>query len=677
MDISHFLRSFINKTENNKLLINMLLKRINYKFGALFWRKNNNTYEILEHVYISETESKYSVSFTPKDSIKNIFISRDGKELGGYKAPYLISNIINIPINVCNDIIGILCIGNKNSNPKEEDIKKIEDLISLTQLIVNKCKLIGDYKKIYSDSTYISKDLFLANMSHEIRTPLNGIIGYNQLLANTELNKTQKTYLSSVSKCSIQLMQIINDIIDFSKLSSGNMKTNNECFSVNEILHNIYETMKESINIKKHTCVFTVDETVPPYIILDKQKLIQIIINLLSNSINYTPFGGKIEVFVSNNNEELYVSVQDNGIGVSLQDQCKLFNSFMQLHNSASKNGTGLGLAISKRLVELLKGEINVQSSPGIGSKFYFTAKHKKIEEVENSIKTDSKILKHKFVLVVDDNLDNRIFLGDILFEWGMKPIICASAREAVQIISACRYDFELGMIDICMPDINGIELAEQIKKIKPLFPLIALSSISDFVNTTNFDDKLNKPINKLQLFNSVHKIVSQNIKDSAFIGSEENTNIENDSVTSTTNSPKESFKKDSKILIAEDILYNQTLLENMLKILGYNNIVLASDGEEAIEKLDDAFEQKEPFSIILLDLRMPKMDGYDVINHIRKKGYPLPKIVAVTASVLQEIRQRCKNMGVQYFINKPIDMNQLKKVMLRVCHRICLHKPK
>ena len=669
MDISNFLSSFVNQTENNRELINMFLTRTKCQFGAIFWKKNNSSYELLEHVYLSTFSLEHIITFTPNSHSNNIFISSDEKHLGGYKASYYIKNIINIPINVCNDTVGILCMGNMDKTPKEEDVEKLNDLISLTQLVVNKCKLIGDYKKIYSDSTYFSKDLFLANMSHEIRTPLNGIIGYNQLLINTELSNTQKTYLSAVSQCSIQLMQIINDIIDFSKLSYGNMKTNDECFCIKEMLNNIYETMKERINIKKHSCVFKIHPNTPPYIILDKQKLIQIIINLLSNSINYTQSGGKIEVFVSNNNDELYVSVKDNGIGVSTQDQCKLFNSFIQIHNSVTKNGTGLGLAISKRLVELLEGEINVKSSPGVGSTFYFTAKHKKYQDVEKAIKINSKILKNKVVLVVDDNLDNRLLLREVLFEWDMEPIMCASAQEAIQLVSSGRYDFELGLIDICMPDINGVELADQIKQIKPLFPLIALSSVSEFIDIINFDDKLNKPINKLKLFNSIHKIVSQNINDSAFIGSE-NSPKENKRL-SPNNSPKDSFMKNSKILIAEDVLYNQKLLENMVKFLGYNNIVLVSDGEEAIEKLDEAHEEKEPFSIILLDLRMPKMDGYDVINHIRKKGYPLPKIVAVTASVLEEIRKRCKDMGVQYFINKPININQLKKVMLRVCHKI------
>jgi CheY-like chemotaxis protein len=250
-----------------------------------------------------------------------------------------------------------------------------------------------------------------------------------------------------------------------------------------------------------------------------------------------------------------------------------------------------------------------------------------------------------------------------------MNPIICASAKEALKLISADRYDFELGLLDICMPDINGVELADKIKFEKPLLPLIALSYVSEFVNITNFDAKLDKPINKLQLFNVVHKIVTQNKNDSAYIGIGQSPLREFKKV-SHCNYPSSHFSKEIKILIAEDILYNQTLLHNMVISLGYTRIKVASDGQETIEKLDTAYETKEPFDLLLLDLRMPKMDGYDVIEHIRSKGYPLPKIVAVTASVLAEDRERCREMGVQYFINKPIKMSQLKNVLLKISQK-------
>ena len=672
MDVVNFLREFVNNTEDTKKLITLFLNRSGCRFGALFLKKNNTMYELIDHVSQEHKDQDVAI-FTPCKPISSVFISTDGKKSCGYKSSYTINNIMIIPVTVCNDDVGVICIGNKDIPFVEEDIDQFNDLISLTQFIINKCKLIGDYKKIYSDSTYFSKDLFLANMSHEIITPLNGIIGYNQLLMNTELNKTQKNYLLSASQCSIQLMQIINDIIDFSKLSTGKMKVNNECFSITEIFSSIENTMRERIKLNKHRCSFVINPDVPEYVIMDKQKLIQIVINLLSNSINYTPPGGNITITVKNTDNTLNISVTDDGVGISEQDQCKLFNSFSQIHNSLTKTGTGLGLAISKRLVELLGGEINVNSILVIGSTFYFSASHQPIDEYEKDLENNSKILFNKTILVVDDNPDNRIIIGELLFEWKMRPIICASAKEALKLISGDRYEFELGLIDICMPEITGVDLAEQIKQIKPLFPLIALSSSSEFVDVTNFEAKLNKPLNKLQLFNSIHKIINQNQKDTAYIGSDKPSTPPK-KLSSPILSPKELFNSKTKILIAEDILYNQTLLENMVKALGYTDITTASDGEETIQKVDLAHEINSPFVVLLLDLRMPKMDGYDVINHIRNMGYPLPKIVAVTASVLDEDRKRCKDMGVQYFINKPIDMNQLKNVLLRITYTTTNH---
>ena len=427
--------------------------------------------------------------------------------------------------------------------------------------------------------------------------------------------------------------------------------------------------MKQRLRNKKHKCSFNISKNVPDFIIIDKQKLTQVIINLLSNSINYTQIGGIIEINITNEDRILKVEVIDNGIGISEQDQCKLFNSFIQIHNSLTKNGTGLGLAICKRLIELLDGEINVRSSFGKGSTFYFTCTHIVPKDFEKILKTDSKILKDKYILVVDDNPENRIIISDILFEWDMNPIICASGKEAIKIISTDKYYFELGLIDICMPDIDGVQLAEIIKFSKPLFPLVALSSVSEFINISNFEAKIDKPINKLQLFNLIYKIISHNTNDSTYIGEGEFCPLETKRKFQS-NSPSCHFSKDIKILIAEDVLYNQTLLYNMVSSLGYSDITVSSDGQETIEKLDNAYYNNNPYYVILLDLRMPKLDGYDVIDHIRNKGYPLPKIVVVTASVLQEDKERCKKMGVKYFINKPIHMAQLKNVLLKTSQK-------
>jgi signal transduction histidine kinase/DNA-binding response OmpR family regulator len=656
MDIIHLLKKNINITENIKELLSLYLKRGNYEFASLFWKKNTKYY-LIDHIHSNIESDNKLILLSPSEHITNVFVSNDG-----YQADFPIHNIMLIPIYLSIDVIGVLCLGNKDTNIKEEDLNEFIDLLSFTKILVNYYILIEDYKKIYSDSTYFSKDLFLANMSHEIRTPLNGIVGFNQLLMNTELNEQQKKYLFSMNHCSIQLMQIINDVIDFSKLSSGNMELNNDCVSIKEIMNNVYETLRDRIHIKKHKYSITIDNEVPEFIVIDKQKLTQIIINLICNSINYTLKNGIITINISNIKNMLQISVTDNGIGISEQNKYKLFNSFSQIENSLTKTGTGLGLAISKRLVELLDGKINVTSTLGKGSTFYFTCKHFPMKDIEDELKRDSKLLENKYILVVDDDSDNRVLLTDMLFELKMNPIICASGKEALKYISANRYNFELGLLDICMPEMNGVELSNHIKGLKPLFPLVALSSAVEFINTSNFYSVLNKPINKLQLFNIIHKIVTLNTKDSSYIGqtitptSKSSNNLEN-----------KDFNKNLKILIAEDISYNQILIHNIVNSLGYNNVTVVSDGQETIEVIDESNTKGNSFDILLLDLRMPKINGYEVIEHIKKKGYPLPKIVVVTASVLKEDIKKCHNMGVEYFITKPIDIKHIKTVLLKL----------
>ena len=285
------------------------------------------------------------------------------------------------------------------------------------------------------------------------------------------------------------------------------------------------------------------------------------------------------------------------------------------------------------------------------------------MKDIEDELKRDSKLLENKYILVVDDDSDNRVILSDMLFELKMNPIICASGKEALKYISANRYDFELGLLDICMPEMNGVELSNNIKGLKPLFPLVALSSAVEFINTSNFDLVLSKPINKLQLFNIIHKIITLNTKDTSYIGK----TVILPNSNSSTNLENKHFNKHIKILIAEDISYNQTLIHNIVTSLDYNNVTVVSDGQETIEIIDDSNAKGESFDILLLDLRMPRIDGYEVIEHIKKKGYPLPKIVVVTASVLKEDINKCHNMGVEYFITKPIDIKHVKNILLKL----------
>lgn len=649
-ELSSYLTNSVNHNENISELLNLYMKNTKSSVGGIFININNK-YRIIKYINNKYVDDKI-LSFEFDYDIINIQII-EHNIINIIETKYNnIDSILVIPITIQNENIGLIILGNYINI---DNIDNLSCLISLTQIILSKQKL--EIEK--NENENYSKDLFLANMSHEIRTPLNGIIGYNQLLLQSDMSSVQKGYLHSMNQCSLQLMQIINDILDFSKLSSGKMTINNECFSIKEVIDSVESAMSQRFLEKRQKFIPIINVDIPEFIILDKSKFLQIIINLISNANKFTDIGGTIKlVFSIIDKNILCVSIIDNGIGISETNQSKLFNTFEQINHSLSKNGTGLGLAISKKLSELLGGTINVQSQINVGSTFTFTVKYEPYENFSKNLKQDAELLKNKEILIVDDNADNRILLSEILFEWNMKPTVCASALEAIRMILGQRYNFCLGLIDICMPGISGSELARQIKEEKPLFPLIALSSVDSFVSSNYFEQKLDKPINKIQLFNAIYKILSKNKIPSAYIGNEIDINL-NQNISQQIN-------KNKKILIAEDVLYNSVLLKNILENLGYTNITCAQNGKEAFDYIKES-NDKDPFQILLLDLRMPIMDGYKVAELMKKYKFKLPKIIAVTASVMEIDKKKCSQLDVQYFITKPIDLQQLKDVLSHI----------
>jgi len=498
----------------------------------------------------------------------------------------------------------------------------------------------------------LATQFFLSSLSHEIRTPLNGIIGYNQLLMQTKLKPIQKTYLNSMNKCCIQLMGLINDILDYSKLATNKMGINNECFAIKEVIDVVNNTIGCRLKEKRQRCRYVIDKNLPLYIVSDKNKIIQIIINLISNANKFTDIGGHISIHISPKEGNIIeFTVQDNGIGISEENQDRLFDAFYQIGESVTKTGSGLGLAICQKLVVLLGGDIHVQSELEKGSTFSFTITYESYNEFEKEVEKDIGSLKGKYVLVVDDNLDNRIIIGEILFGWKMKPVICATALEALRLSMRENYDFSIGLIDICMPGITGTELAKQIKEERPFLPLIALSSLDELIDTSNFEYTLNKPINKAQLLTYMLKSLRKENINSARLS-------DSDSDSDYSGMPN----KDTKILIAED--NNLDVLVSMLEVMQFNDIDTAINGKEAIEKLDKSYEAKDQYEILLLDLRMPLVDGVQVMEHINKKKYTT-KIVVLTASILDSDREKCKELGVEYFILKPVNIGQLKNVLV------------
>lgn len=476
---------------------------------------------------------------------------------------------------------------------------------------------------------------FLANFAHEVKTPLCSVCGYIQLLQQTKLDTTQKNYTFALNKCCGQLVEMINDLLDYSRISNGKMELNNICFSLQELASELTATIEYRVKEKRQKFRIVLGDNIPEYIIADKQKILQVLVNLTFNAVKFTQPEGRIIVQMGTENETLTFSIEDNGPGIDTKDQEKLFKPFSQLQTTGEKSGCGLGLAISKKLVELMQGTIGLESEKDQGSVFHFTVKYDEYEKFQKIIEKNIKFLHDKFILVIDGCVDTRLALTELLFEY-TRPIICSSVKEGLRMISGKRYPFVATIIDSNVIDEKTMET----------FILQEIPTI--VIGETSFHDPqkiVPKPINKIKLLDTLYRCINNT--------SQFQLN-ENDPL------PISSIK-DLKILVAEDIEYNREMLVEMLKSLGYINIQSCSNGEEAIENMI-----KIPYDIVLLDLRMPIKSGLEVVEWIRKNERK-EKIAIITASIQESDRHTCRELGVKYFLLKPFSMVHLKSILYKL----------
>lgn len=487
---------------------------------------------------------------------------------------------------------------------------------------------------------------FLSSLSHEIRTPLNGIVGYSQLLSQTKIDTTQKGYIEAINKCSIQLIELVNDILDFSKLTAGGATVSNSCFSIKEIVIEVASILGYRFREKKQKFRHVIHNTVPEYIITDKVKLVQILVNLLSNSNKFSPAGGRIILAINSSSENtLIFSIEDDGIGISGEDQKKLFTPFFQVQESSTQKGSGLGLAITKKLVGLLGGEISVESDKGKGSVFSFTITTQSYKEYERLVEETTHRIKGKYILVADENVDDRLGVGEILFEAGLRPIICSSDKEVLSLVSAQRYTFSAIVLSATFP---ASSVLENLKHVRENIPVV-ITAENTQEKWTSENVVITKPVNKIQLLDTLLKLINKDSIDDCQLN-----DIKPDKIP----------KRDVSILIAEDNTYNADILVKMLNTIGYNKIDVAFDGSEAVKKIDEQYDLNKPYNVLLLDLKMPVMDGIEVAHHIHANKYEDLKTVVITSSVAESDKAKCKELGVKYFLLKPYSMTQLKLFM-------------
>jgi PAS domain S-box-containing protein len=546
--------------------------------------------------------------------------------------------------------------------PLFDEDRNVTGLVGIGRNITNRKRAEQELiaAKEAADMANRAKSDFLANMSHEIRTPMNAIIGMTELVLDTRLAQSQRDYLRMVRESGESLLTVINDILDFSKIEAGKLDLDNTLFDLRE---NLGDTMK-SLALRAHSknleLAFRVEPDVPRALYGDVGRLRQIIVNLVGNAIKFTECGEVVVdvrcVVQTADMAKCHITVRDTGIGIPEDKLSSIFDEFEQVDRSTTRRfgGTGLGLAISSRLVELMGGRIWVESTLGEGSEFHINIEFALGDEaeLEHPIK-NAVVVGGTPALVVDDNATNRLILDEMLRNWGMKPTLVDNAAAALETLRSAEADgnpFRLLLSDVNMPESDGFMLSKWIRDDPSLSDVaIIMLTSSGRPGDAERRDKLGvsasllKPAKQSEIFDAIVRALG---------------------VTAPEDDPSQQAVLDKatklgtlRILLAEDNVVNQKLAQGVLSRQGHD-VTIANNGHEAIEAL-----RKADFDVVLMDVQMPELDGFEAATMIRSAEQITGKhqpIIAMTAHAMSGDRELCLEAGMDEYVSKPIRVNEL-----------------